>query len=190
MDHWKAAKKVVKYLQGTKDYMLLYRRANYLEVTGYLDVDFASCMDSRKSTFGYIFMLASGVVSWRSVKQSLTATSTMEVEFVSCFEVTSHGVWLRSFIMGLRVVDSIQRPLRLYCDNSAAVFLAKNDKSRSQSKHIDIKYSSIGERVKENKGVIEQLSNELMIADPLTKGMSPKQLRDHVINMGLRSIMM
>ena len=92
MDHWKAAKKVVKYLQGTKDYMLLYRRANYLEVTGYLDVDFASCMDSRKSTFGYIFMLARGVLSWRSVKQSLTATSTMEVEFVSCFEVTSHGV--------------------------------------------------------------------------------------------------
>ena len=92
--------------------------------------------------------------------------------------------------MGLRVVDSIQRLLRLYCDNSAAVFLAKNDKSRSQSKHIDIKYSAIGERVKENKGVIEQLSTELMIADPLTKGMSPKKLRDHVINMGLGSIKM
>ena len=52
----------------------------------------------------------------------------MEAEFVSCFEATSIGVWLNSFIACLRVVDSIQRPLRLYCDNSAIVFLAKNEK--------------------------------------------------------------
>ena len=147
-------------------------------------------MDSRKSTSEYIFMLAGGVVSWRSMKQTLTATSTMEVEFVSCFEATSHGVWLRSFIIGLRVVDSIQRSLRLFCDNSAAVFLAKNYKRGSRSKHIDIKYLAIKERVKENKVVIEHVSTELMIADPLTKGMPPKQFKDHVINMGLRSIMM
>ena len=49
-------------------------------------------------------MLAGGAVSWRSTKQTLTATSTMEAEFVSCFEATSHGVWLKSFISGLRVV--------------------------------------------------------------------------------------
>ena len=88
-------------------------------------------------------MLASGAVSWRSMKQTLTTTSTMEAEFVSCFEATSHGVWLKSFIGGLRVVDSIQRPLRLYCDNSVAIFLTKNDKSGSRSKHIDIKYLAI-----------------------------------------------
>ena len=76
-------------------------------------------------------MLASGVVSWRSMKQTLTTTSTMEAEFVSCIEATSHGVWLKSFIVGLRIVDSIKRPLRLYCDNSTIVFLAKNDESGS-----------------------------------------------------------
>ena len=53
VDHWKAAKKVIRYIQGTKDYMLMYRRADYLEVIGYSDVDFVGCMDSRKSTFGY-----------------------------------------------------------------------------------------------------------------------------------------
>ena len=50
----------------------------------------------------------------------MTATSTMEAEFISCFEATSHGVWLKSFISGLRVMDSISRPLSIYCDNSAA----------------------------------------------------------------------
>jgi hypothetical protein len=92
LDHLRAAKKVMRYLQGTKDYMLMYRRTDNLEVIGYSDSDFAGCIDSRKSTLGYIFMMASGAVSWRSAKQTLTATSTMEAEFVSCFEATSHGV--------------------------------------------------------------------------------------------------
>ena len=94
-------------------------------------------------------------------------------EFVSCFEATSHGVWLKSFISGLRVVDSISRPLKLYCDNFVAVFMAKNNKSGSRSKHIDIKYLAIRERVKHKKVIIEHISIELMITDPLTKDMSP-----------------
>ena len=109
----------------------------------------------------------------------------MEVEFISCFEASSHGVWLKSFISGLRIVDSISRPLKLYCDNSVAVFMAKNNKSGSRSKHIDIKYLAIRERVIELKVVIEHISTELMITDPLTKGMSLKYFKDHVVQMGL-----
>ena len=100
----------------------------------------------------------------------------MEAEFVSCFEASSHGVWLKSFISGLRIVDSISRPLKLYCANSAAVFMAKNNKRGSRSKHIDIKYLAIRERVKEMKVVIEHINTELMIVDPLTKGMPPKYI--------------
>ena len=186
MDHWRAAKKVMRYLQGTKDYMLMYRHTDNLDVIGYSDSDFAGCVDSRKSTSGYIFMMAGGAISWRSAKQT-TATSTMEAEFVSYFEATSHGVWLKSFISGLRIMDSISRPLRIFCDNSAAVFMAKNNKSGSRSKHIDIKYLAIRERVKEKKVVIEHISTELMIADPLTKGMPPLKFKDHVEKMGLGS---
>ena len=189
VDHWKAAKKVLRYLQGTKDYMLTYRRTENLEVIGYSDSDYAGCIDSLKSTSGYVFMLASGAVSWRSAKQTLIATSTMEAEFVSCFEATSHGVWMKSFISGLRIVDSISRPLRIYCDNLAAVFMAKNNKSGSRSKHIDIKYLAIRERVKDKTVVIEHISTELMIADPLTKGMPPLKFKDHVDRMGLGSFM-
>ena len=169
--------------------MLMYRQTYSLEVIGYSDADFAGCVDYRKSTSGYIFKLADGAVSWRSAKQTLTATSTMEAEFVSCFEASSHGVWLKSFISGLRIVDSISRPLKLYCDNSAAVFMAKNNKSGSRSKHINIKYLAIRERVKEMKVVIEHISTELMIDDPLTKGMPPKYFKDHVVQMGLGSTM-
>ena len=163
----------MRYLQGTKDYMLMlmYRQTANLDLVGYSDVDFASCVDSRKSTSRYIFIMVGGAVSWRSVKLTLIATSTMEAKFISCFEAASQVAWLKSFIYGLRVMDSISRPLRNLCDNSATVFLAKNNKSGSRSKHIDIKYLAIREHVKEKKVVIEHISTELMIVDPLTKGM-------------------
>ena len=121
------------------------------------------------------------------VKRTLIATSTMEVEFISFFEVTSQGVWLKSFISGLRVMDSIPRPLRIFCDNSTVVFLAKNNKSGSRSKHINIKYLAIREHVKERKVIIEHISTELMIVDPLTKGMSLMKFKDHVERMGIVS---
>ncbi|WJZ89718.1 hypothetical protein VitviT2T_008914 [Vitis vinifera] len=121
----------MRYLQGTKDYKLMNRRTSNLEVVGYSDSDFAGCVDLRKSTSRYIFILVDGNISWRSVKQTLNVTSTMEVEFISCVEATSHGVWLKSFISELRIMDSISRPLSIYCDNSATVFMAKNNKSGS-----------------------------------------------------------
>ena len=175
MDHWRATKKVMRYLQGTKDYMLMYKQTDNLDLVGYSDADFAGCVDSRKSTYGYIFIMANGAVSWRSVKQTLIATST------------SQGLWLKSFIYGLRVMDSIFRPLRIFCDNSVAMFLAKNNKSGSRSKHIKIKYLAIREHVKEKQVVIEHISTELMIADPLTKGMPPMKFKDHVDRMRIVS---
>ncbi|RVW92863.1 Retrovirus-related Pol polyprotein from transposon TNT 1-94 [Vitis vinifera] len=101
MDHWKKAKRVMRYLQRTKDYMLTYRRSSHLEIVGYSDSDFAGCLDSRRSTSGYIFMLAGGAVSWKSVKQTLIASSTMEAEFIACYEASNHGIWLRNFVTQL-----------------------------------------------------------------------------------------
>ena len=86
-------------------------------------------------------------------------------------------------------MHSISRSLKLYYDNSAAVFMAKNNKSGSRTKHIDIKYLAIRERVKEMKVVIEHIITKLMIANPLSKGMPPKYFKDHVVQMGLGSTM-
>lgn len=68
MDHWKVVKRVIRYLKRTKDHMLTYRRSDHLEIIGYSDFDFAGCQDSRKSTSGYIYMLAGRAISWRSAK--------------------------------------------------------------------------------------------------------------------------
>ena len=148
LNHWKAVKKVMKYLQGTKDYMLAYKRSDQLEVTGYSDSDFAGCPDDRKSTYGFIFMMAGGAVSWKSVKQTLTATSTMEAEYVACYEATCQAMWLQKLIFGFHIVESISKPLVIYCDNTAAVHFSQNNRSATRSKHFDIKYMFVREKVR------------------------------------------
>ena len=71
----------MRYLQVIKNYMLTYRRSNNLAVIGYSNSNFPSCPNDHKFTFGYIFIMARGVMSWKSVKQSLTITSSMKVEY-------------------------------------------------------------------------------------------------------------
>ncbi|WJZ98736.1 hypothetical protein VitviT2T_017245 [Vitis vinifera] len=105
--HWKVAKKVLRYLQGTKDLMLTYQSTNILDVVGFCDADFIGCIDDKKSTTGYIFVMIGETVSWKSVKQTLTASSTMEAKYVTCYETCCHAIWMLNFILALGVVDSI-----------------------------------------------------------------------------------
>jgi hypothetical protein len=122
-EHWKMVKKVLRYVQGTKDLMLTYRRSNTLEIKGYSDADYAGDK-VRKSTTGYVFTLVGGDISWRSCKQSIVASSTIYAEFIACFEATG-----QKFIPELKVVDCIDKLLKMYCDNQPAVFYAHNNKS-------------------------------------------------------------
>jgi len=63
MDHWRAAKRVFRYLQRTKNYMLTYKRSDQIEIIGYSDFDFAGCKDSKRSTSDYIYLLAGAAIS-------------------------------------------------------------------------------------------------------------------------------
>ncbi|XP_073064010.1 secreted RxLR effector protein 161-like [Primulina eburnea] len=98
VEHWKAVKRVLRYLQRTKDYMLTYQRLDQLEILWYTTSDFVGCQDSMKSTSGYIYLLARGAISWKSAKQSLIASSTMAAEFVACYEASNHGIWLQNLL--------------------------------------------------------------------------------------------
>ena len=184
-DHWKAAKKVLRYMQGTKDLMLTYRKSDNLEVVGYSDSDFAGCVDSKKSTSVYIFTLAGGAISWKSSKQTITASSTMVAEFIACYEATGQAVWLKNFIPGLKVVDSISKPILLYCDNEPVVFYTSNNKSSAAAKHIDIKFRVVKDRIQDQTINVEHIKTTHMLADPLTKGLPTNIFREHVAGMGL-----
>nr|KYP76524.1 Retrovirus-related Pol polyprotein from transposon TNT 1-94 [Cajanus cajan] len=126
INHWKVAKKDFRHLQGTKYYMLTYRRLDYLEVVDYLDLDYTRCIGLRKSSFEYIFLLVGGAISWKSVKQSMIATSTMEAKFVA-FEPTIQALWSQKFTLGFGIINNKARSSKIYCDNSTIFFFYMND---------------------------------------------------------------
>jgi len=115
--------------------MLTYRRSDSLRIEEYSDSNFTGDVDDRKSTSGYVFTLAGGDISWKSSKQTVNASSMMYDEFVACYEATGQVNWLKKFVSGLKVVDDIHRPLKLYYDNEPAVTYAHNNRSSNAAKH-------------------------------------------------------
>ena len=137
---------------------------------------------------GYIYLLARGVVYWKSAKQLLIASSTMAAEFIVYYEVSNHGIWLRTFVTGLHMVDGIERLLKLFCDNKSAVMYFNNNKSSMKSKHIDIKFLVIKERVQNGQLSIKHIGTNSMVRDPLTKGLPPKVFHEHTTRMSVMLI--
>ncbi|KAL5736760.1 hypothetical protein ACOSP7_031245 [Xanthoceras sorbifolium] len=109
----------------------------------------------------------------------------MATEFVACYEASNHGIWLQNFITRLHILNGIERPLKLFCDNKSAVLYSNNNRSSSKSKHIDIKFLVVNERVQSGQISIEHISTNFMIADTLTKGLPPKVFHEHTAYMGV-----
>ena len=130
-------------------------------------------------------MLVEGTISWKFAKQTLIAFSTMVAEFIACFEASNHGISLRNFVTGLRVVDGIERSLKIYCDNNSAILYSNNNRSATKSKFIDIKFLIVKERVQNRQISIEHLRINDMLADPLMKGLIPKVFHEHTTHMGV-----
>ncbi|KAJ1276807.1 hypothetical protein BS78_05G243600 [Paspalum vaginatum] len=140
--------------------MLTYRKPDALQLVGHADADWAGCKDTKKSMSGYVFTLAGGAVSWKICKQSIVASSTMYAEFIACYEATGQAIWLKKFVPGLRVVDSIDKPLKIYCDNTSVVDNCHNNRSSGATKHIDIKFYVVKERIQDHTIDVEHLGTE------------------------------
>jgi hypothetical protein len=166
--------------------MLTYKRSDSLKIVGYSDSDFAGCLDTDRSTSGYVFKLAGGAISWSGSKQTVMTLSTIYAEFVACYEVVGQAMWLKKFVPGLRVVDNMKRSLKLYCDNKPTVLYAHNNKTNKTVKHINIRFYVVKEKIQDQTISLEHISTKKMIADPLTKCLPPSVFREHLTGMGLR----
>ena len=187
LDHWITVKHILKYLQRTRNYMLVFSGGD-LNPIGYTDSDFQSDKDSRKSTSRSVFTLGGGTVVWRSIKQSNIADSTMEAEYIAACEAAKEAVWLRKFFIDLKVVPDIYKPVKLYCDNSKAVANSKEPRSHKRGKHIERKYHLIREIVHRGDVSVTKIVTEHNLADPFTKTLPAKMFEAHMEGLGLRDM--
>ncbi|CAL2276928.1 unnamed protein product [Prunus armeniaca] len=183
--HYGAAKRVLRYIQGTIDYGIEYVTGKSALLVGYCDSDWSGSQEDMKSTSGYAFSFGSGAFSWASVKQHSVALSTAEVEYVSAAEATSQAIWLR-FVLEDFGEEQTTATI-VFCDNTSAIEMAKNPVFHQRSKHIKRKFHFIREAIQE--GVIELLycKGDEQIADIFTKAL-PKDRFSYLRSMlGVKS---
>ena len=183
--HWTAVKNILKYLRRTKDWVLVFGGRDILRVTGYSDAGFQTDRDNFRSQSGWVFTLNGGAVTWKSSKQETVADSTCESEYIAASEASKEAIWLKNFIGDLGVVQAMDEPMDIYCDNEGAVALAKEPRDHGRSRHIDRKYHFIRHRVEEGQIVIKRISSEDNPADPLTKALSRIKHHQHARSIGL-----
>jgi hypothetical protein len=160
--------------------MLMYGRSYSLEIVGYLDSDFAGCLDTNRSKSGYVFKLAGRDISWSSSKQTVMTSFMMYAEFVACYEATEQAMWLKKSMPDLRVIDKIERPLKLYCDNEPAVLYSHNNKKTKVIKHINIMFYVVKKKIQDQNISLEHISPMKMILNPFTNDLPPSVFREHL----------
>ena len=104
---------------------------------------------------------------------------------MTCYEATCHAIWLWNFISTLEVNHSISKPLKLFYDNSTTVSFSRNTRSTSCSKHIDLKFLFVKEKVAKSLILVAHMSTTSMLVDPVTKGLPICVFQEHVTHMGL-----
>lgn len=93
-----AAKRIFLYLQGTKNFELFYKKRTSSKLIGFTDSDYTSDQDDQKSTFRYVFILGSTVVSWSSKKQPIVTLSTTKVEYIAAAIYAYQAIWLKKIL--------------------------------------------------------------------------------------------
>ncbi|XP_059217552.1 uncharacterized protein LOC131994728 [Stomoxys calcitrans] len=179
--HWEAVKRVMRYLKGTVDYKLQFSKDNNEYLQGFSDADWAGDLDERKSTSGYVFMFQNGSISWNSKKQSTTALSTTEAEYMAVSASAQEALWLGSLFKELGNSSFI----KIKCDNQSAINLTNNSTYHARSKHIDIRHHFVRELVEDKKIAIEYINTNDMVADVLTKPLSRIRRLHYCELMGL-----
>jgi len=181
--HWKAAKRILRYLQGTIDLKIRYENAGENDITAYSDADWGADADKRRSCTGYVVKMTNGAISWCSQRQSIVALSTTESEYIALSTTVKEIMWLRQ--LAKECDNRMVTTVRVYCDNQSAIDLSQSEAYRPRTKHIDIRYHHIRDQIERKVIKLEYLNTEKMIADALTKPVTTDKTIFCRENMGL-----
>ena len=162
--HWAAAKTVMRYLQGTRDWRIIYGAKRPL--VGYSDADYAGDVDTRRSTTGQAFLWGGGAISWGSKIQATVAASTTEAEYVAAAMAAKEAIWLQRLV---RELGAGGEPVVMHCDSQGAIALMRNPTSSNRTKHIDVAHHFVRECVDGGAIKVVAVGTADMVADCLTK---------------------
>jgi len=142
--HWKAVKRIPRYLVGTSTHGLLLNPSPNYSITAYSDSNWATDLDDRKSTTGYCIFVGRNLVSWSSKKQKVVSRSSTDAEYRSIAAALTNITWIQSLMTELRISSST--PI-IHSDNLSVVHIVVNPVLHSLSKHFELDLHFVCDRV-------------------------------------------
>ncbi|GJR20299.1 zinc finger, CCHC-type containing protein [Tanacetum coccineum] len=167
--HLKAVKQVIRYIRGTKEHGIIYKKEGGCKITGYSDSSYGINTDQGKGTTGIVFYFGESPITWCTQKQPTVALSSCESEFMAATGAACQALWLKRLLNELTGWE--EKRITLKVDNISAIALVRNPVFHGRSKHIDIRYHFIRECVENGHINVEHVSGELQRADILTKAL-------------------
>nr|GEU76612.1 retrotransposon protein, putative, Ty1-copia subclass [Tanacetum cinerariifolium] len=160
---WTAVKNILKYLRNTKDMFLVYGENPEAE----LRVDCYCAVD------------------WKSSKQSTTAMSATEAEYIASSEAAMEAIWIRKFISGLGIVPKISEPINMFCEYSATLLIANKPRIQRGARHYHRRYHYVRKCIELSEINLLKVNTDDNLADPFTKALPKGKLTQHARGIGL-----
>jgi histone deacetylase 1/2 len=178
-----AVKRILRYLKQSTNLGLKISRSSSLRVSAFSDADWAGCSDDRRSTGGFAVFFGANLVSWSARKQATVSRSSTEAEYKALANATAEVMWIQTLLMELGV--SAPKAATLWCDNIGAKYLSSNPVFHARTKHIEVDYHFVRERVAMKLLNIEYVSTKDQVADGFTKPLPVRQLEMFKHNLNL-----
>eukprot|EP00253_Pinus_taeda_P024482 PITA_24482 len=168
--HWNAAKRILRYVRGTIQFMIHYSAKASPLLVGFTNFDWAGDPDDRKSTAGYVFTLGSGPITWGCKKQAAISLSSAEAEYRGAVEASKEALWLRQILSEFGFEQ--QHPTTLWCDNQSAIQLCKDPVQHQRSKHIELHMHFIRKLIHDHVLEVQYCSTDDQVVDIFTKALT------------------
>ncbi|KAL2324867.1 hypothetical protein Fmac_023925 [Flemingia macrophylla] len=184
--HLCAVRRVLRYLKGYPSKGLQFKRDTPIHLIGFIDADWATCADTRRSITGYCFFLGNSLVSWKTKKQNTVSRSSSEAEYRALATSTCELQWLTYLLNDLKICCS--KPAALYCDNQSALYIASNSVFYERTKHLEIDCHLVREKAQAGLMRLLPVPSSYQLANMFTKALPPHLFKSNVSKLELIDI--
>nr|KYP31168.1 Retrovirus-related Pol polyprotein from transposon TNT 1-94 [Cajanus cajan] len=184
-EHMNAAHMLLRYLKHTVGQGILFKATFDTKLHAYVDADWGSCLDSRRSTTGFCIFLGNSLISWKAKRQKTVSKSSVEAEYRSLASVFTELTWLRNFLTDF----NIDTPYAVvYCDNKAAIHIATNPTYHESTKHLEINLHYVREQMERGALKLIHVRNHHQLANIFTKTLPRNAFLNILSKLGIENI--